>query len=55
MLVLVLLGYIDVVLMGLCEVWISDLFMLMICDGVLYGCGIVDMKGSVVVFVVVVE
>lgn len=52
---LVFVGYIDVVLVGDVDCWINFLFELIICDGMLFGCGVVDMKGLLVVMVVVVE
>lgn len=52
---IVLLGYIDVVLVD-GQQWDSNLFVLEICDGCLYGCGICDMKGFIgVVFVLLFE
>lgn len=52
---LVFVGYIDVVLSGDVDCWINFLFEFIICDGMLFGCGVVDMKGLLVVMVVVVE
>lgn len=45
-------GYLDVVLLGLG--WVLDLFELVVCGDLFYGCGVVDMKSLIVVFVVVV-
>ncbi|WP_448868958.1 succinyl-diaminopimelate desuccinylase [Delftia acidovorans] len=53
--VLVLLGHTDVVPTGPREAWASDPFMPQIRDGVLYGRGTADMKGSVAAFVVAAE
>ncbi len=53
--VLVLLGHTDVVPPGPHEAWASDPFMPEIRDGVLYGRGAADMKGSVAAFVVALE
>lgn len=53
--VLVLLGHTDVVPPGPREAWASDPFMPEIRDGVLYGRGAADMKGSVAAFVVALE
>ncbi|AVQ06529.1 TPA: succinyl-diaminopimelate desuccinylase [Xanthomonas vasicola pv. zeae] len=53
--VLVLLGHTDVVPPGPREVWTSDPFDPQIRDGVLYGRGTADMKGSVAAFVVAAE
>src|SRR3546814_9753133 len=53
--VLVLLGHTDVVPPGPREVWTSDPFVPEIRDGVLYGRGAADMKGSVAAFVVALE
>ena len=50
--VLVLLGHTDVVPPGPREAWASDPFLPEIRDGVLYGRGAADMKGSVAAFVV---
>ena len=53
--VLVLLGHTDVVPPGPREAWSSDPFDPEIRDGVLYGRGAADMKGSVAAFVVALE
>ncbi|AEQ97153.1 succinyl-diaminopimelate desuccinylase [Xanthomonas oryzae pv. oryzicola BLS256] len=53
--VLVLLGHTDVVPPGPREAWTSDPFDPQIRDGVLYGRGVADMKGSVAAFVVAAE
>ncbi|RYZ73479.1 MAG: succinyl-diaminopimelate desuccinylase [Lysobacteraceae bacterium] len=53
--VLVLLGHTDVVPSGPVEAWASDPFEPAIRDGVLYGRGAADMKGSVAAFVVALE
>ena len=53
--VLVLLGHTDVVPAGPREAWASDPFVPGIRDGVLYGRGAADMKGSVAAFVVALE
>src|SRR3546814_10835174 len=53
--VLGLLGHTDVVPPGPREVWTSDPFVPEIRDGVLYGRGAADMKGSVAAFVVALE
>ena len=53
--VLVLLGHTDVVPSGPLEAWASDPFEPTIRDGVLYGRGAADMKGSVAAFVVALE
>ena len=53
--VLVLLGHTDVVPTGPPEHWSSDPFVPEIRDGVLYGRGAADMKGSVAAFVVALE
>ncbi|WP_431792799.1 succinyl-diaminopimelate desuccinylase [Xanthomonas oryzae pv. oryzae] len=53
--VLVLLGHTDVVPPGPREAWASDPFDPQIRDGVLYGRGVADMKGSVAAFVVAAE
>jgi succinyl-diaminopimelate desuccinylase len=53
--VLVLLGHTDVVPSGPREAWASDPFEPSIRDGVLYGRGAADMKGSVAAFVVALE
>ncbi|WP_158985363.1 succinyl-diaminopimelate desuccinylase [Lysobacter panacisoli] len=52
---LVLLGHTDVVPPGPREAWGSDPFVPEIRDGVLYGRGAADMKGSVAAFVVALE
>ncbi|MCF7222646.1 succinyl-diaminopimelate desuccinylase [Marilutibacter chinensis] len=52
---LVLLGHTDVVPPGPREAWTSDPFEPTIRDGVLYGRGAADMKGSVAAFVVAAE
>ncbi len=52
---LVLLGHTDVVPSGPREMWHSDPFVPEIRDGVLYGRGAADMKGSVAAFVVALE
>lgn len=52
---LVLLGHTDVVPPGPREAWSSDPFVPDIRDGVLYGRGAADMKGSVAAFVVAAE
>ena len=52
---LVLLGHTDVVPTGPREAWASDPFTPEIRDGVLYGRGAADMKGSVAAFVVAAE
>ncbi|QWP79387.1 succinyl-diaminopimelate desuccinylase [Lysobacter sp. K5869] len=52
---LVLLGHTDVVPSGPVESWASDPFAPQIRDGVLYGRGAADMKGSVAAFVVALE
>nr|WP_255595765.1 succinyl-diaminopimelate desuccinylase [Lysobacter sp. BMK333-48F3] len=52
---LVLLGHTDVVPSGPAESWASDPFRPEIRDGVLYGRGAADMKGSVAAFVVALE
>ncbi|BDU15976.1 succinyl-diaminopimelate desuccinylase [Lysobacter auxotrophicus] len=52
---LVLLGHTDVVPPGPRESWSSDPFVPEIRDGVLYGRGAADMKGSVAAFVVALE
>jgi succinyl-diaminopimelate desuccinylase len=54
-LVLVLLGHTDVVPPGPPEAWTSSPFVPTIRDGVLYGRGAADMKGSVAAFVVALE
>jgi len=53
--VLVLLGHTDVVPTGPREAWASNPFAPEIRDGVLYGRGAADMKGSVAAFVVALE
>ena len=53
--VLVLLGHTDVVPTGPRAQWSSDPFVPEIRDGVLYGRGAADMKGSVAAFVVALE
>lgn len=53
--VLVLLGHTDVVPSGPVEAWASDPFVPTIRDGMLYGRGAADMKGSVAAFVVALE
>ncbi|MCC8627809.1 succinyl-diaminopimelate desuccinylase [Xanthomonas vesicatoria] len=53
--VLVLLGHTDVVPPGPREAWTSDPFDPQIRDGVLYGRGAADMKGSVAAFVIAAE
>lgn len=53
--VLVLLGHTDVVPTGPVEAWHSDPFKPEVRDGVLYGRGAADMKGSVAAFVVAAE
>ncbi len=53
--VLVLLGHTDVVPPGPREAWGSDPFVPEIRDGLLYGRGAADMKGSVAAFVVALE
>ena len=53
--VLVFLGHTDVVPSGPVEQWTSDPFVPTIRDGVLYGRGAADMKGSVAAFVVGLE
>lgn len=53
--VLALLGHTDVVPPGPREDWSSDPFVPEIRDGVLYGRGAADMKGSVAAFVVALE
>lgn len=52
---LVLLGHTDVVPPGPSEAWASDPFDPVIRDGVLYGRGAADMKGSVAAFVIALE
>ncbi|WP_313460764.1 succinyl-diaminopimelate desuccinylase [Stenotrophomonas sp.] len=53
--VLVLLGHTDVVPPGPREAWASDPFTPEVREGVLYGRGAADMKGSVAAFVVAAE
>ena len=53
--VLVLLGHTDVVPPSPREAWASDPFVPEIRDGVLYGRGAADMKGSVAAFVIALE
>jgi len=53
--VLVLLGHTDVVPPGPAQDWTSDPFVPVIRDGVLYGRGAADMKGSVAAFVIAME
>ncbi|RYE98685.1 MAG: succinyl-diaminopimelate desuccinylase, partial [Oxalobacteraceae bacterium] len=53
--VLVLLGHTDVVPPGPREAWTSDPFGPQIRDGVLYGRGTADMKGSVAAFAIAAE
>ncbi|MGY0611673.1 MULTISPECIES: succinyl-diaminopimelate desuccinylase [unclassified Luteimonas] len=53
--VLVLLGHTDVVPPGPREAWDSDPFVPEVRDGVLYGRGAADMKGSVAAFVIALE
>ncbi|AOD14442.1 succinyl-diaminopimelate desuccinylase [Xanthomonas fragariae] len=53
--VLVLLGHTDVVPPGPREAWTSDPFDPQIRDGVLYGRGAADMKGSVAAFAIAAE
>lgn len=53
--VLALLGHTDVVPTGPRESWASDPFVPDVRDGVLYGRGAADMKGSVAAFVVALE
>ena len=53
--VLALLGHTDVVPPGPREAWSSDPFVPEVRDGVLYGRGAADMKGSVAAFVVALE
>jgi succinyl-diaminopimelate desuccinylase len=53
--VLVLLGHTDVVPPGPREAWASDPFVPEVREGVLYGRGAADMKGSVAAFVVALE
>ena len=53
--VLVLLGHTDVVPPGPREAWASDPFLPEVRDGLLYGRGAADMKGSVAAFVIALE
>ena len=53
--VLALLGHTDVVPPGPAEAWTSDPFVPVVREGVLYGRGAADMKGSVAAFVVAAE
>ncbi|WP_372015111.1 succinyl-diaminopimelate desuccinylase [Pseudoxanthomonas sp. 10H] len=53
--VLVLLGHTDVVPPGPREAWASDPFVPEVRDGVLYGRGAADMKGSVAAFAIAAE
>ncbi len=53
--VLVLLGHTDVVPAGPREAWSSDPFQPQVRDGLLYGRGAADMKGSVAAFVIAAE
>ncbi|EWG13921.1 succinyl-diaminopimelate desuccinylase [Xylella fastidiosa Mul-MD] len=53
--VLVLLGHTDVVPPGPVEAWTSDPFMPDMRNGILYGRGAADMKGSVAAFVIAAE
>ena len=53
--VLLLLGHTDVVPPGPREAWASDPFVPEVRDGVLYGRGAADMKGSVAAFAVALE
>lgn len=53
--VLLLLGHTDIVPPGPREAWSSDPFIPDIRDGVLYGRGAADMKGSVAAFVIALE
>ena len=52
---LVLLGHTDVVPSGPVDAWASDPYLPEIRDGVLYGRGAADMKGSVAAFVIALE
>jgi len=52
---LVLLGHTDVVPPGPREAWASDPFVPEVRDGLLYGRGAADMKGSVAAFVIALE
>lgn len=53
--VLILLGHTDVVPPGPIEAWTSDPFVPTVRDGLLYGRGTADMKGSVAAFVIALE
>ena len=53
--VLMMLGHTDVVPSGPLEAWTSHPFVPQIRDGVLYGRGAADMKGSVAAFVIAAE
>ena len=53
--VLVLLGHTDVVPSGPADAWASNPFQPEVRDGVLYGRGAADMKGSVAAFVIALE
>jgi succinyl-diaminopimelate desuccinylase len=53
--VLVLLGHTDVVPSGPRDAWASDPFVPAVRDGLLYGRGAADMKGSVAAFVIALE
>ena len=53
--VLILLGHTDVVPPGPVEAWTSDPFVPTVRDGMLYGRGAADMKGSVAAFVIALE
>src|SRR5690606_4344958 len=53
--VLVLLGHTDVVPPGPVDAWSSDPFVPTVRDGMLYGRGAADMKGSVAAFVIALE
>ncbi|UHQ21988.1 succinyl-diaminopimelate desuccinylase [Lysobacter sp. 5GHs7-4] len=52
---LVLLGHTDVVPSGPVDAWASDPYLPQVRDGVLYGRGAADMKGSVAAFVIALE
>lgn len=54
-LLFVFVGYIDVVFIGLVNNWEFYFFELCIENGMFCGCGVVDMKGSLVVMVIVCE
>lgn len=54
-LVFCFVGYIDVVFSGLEDVWKMLLFIVIEVGEFLYGCGVVDMKGSFVVMFVVIR